>query len=86
MTIKFVEATTNVITNNEVLRDGVESVKVLEARRPTLGEDMDYTPFIPWGCFLSSVEVYANGAQNFFVRTIAEGHMEGYLIRRPLTK
>jgi hypothetical protein len=68
MAIKFFTITPDIKTNGEALAEGVKGVSCLEARRPTLGEIIDYTPFIPWGCFLSSVEVYANGARNFYVR------------------
>jgi hypothetical protein len=86
MAIKFFTITPDIKTNGEALAEGVKGVSCLEARRPTLGEIIDYTPFIPWGCFLSSVEVYANGARNFYVRkTDGEQVKVGYLILRPLT-
>ena len=77
--------------NSALLAEGVQGVECVEARRPTSGETLDYTPscniypVIPWGCFLSSVEVYANGARNFYVRkTQGEQVMVGYLLIRPL--
>ena len=54
--------------NLSLLREGVEGVECIEVRKPTQGEIMDYTPYIPWGTFISSVEVYANGSRNFHVR------------------
>jgi len=68
--------------NNAVLREGVRSCT--GSRFPTFGEKQNYTQFIPWGCFLSSVEVYDNGAKNFFVKENHTDKIVGYLVYRPL--
>jgi hypothetical protein len=83
MTIKFFTVTPNIKTNGDALAEGVCGVSCLEARKSTFGERMDYTPFLPAGCGLSSVEVYANGARNFFVKN-EDNKTVGYLIIRPL--
>jgi hypothetical protein len=70
--------------NNAVLSDGVKGIECIGSRYPTQGERMDYAQFIPWGCHLSTVETYENGAKNFYVH---EGHNDknvGYLIYRPM--
>ena len=85
MPFRYHELTPDIKSNGEILAEGVRGISCTELRAPTLGEIIDYTPFIPWGCFLSSVEVYANGARNFHVRrTAGEQIKMGYLIFRPL--
>ena len=82
MTIKFIAVSTNITINGNVLAEGVRGVTCLEGRKTTFGERMDYIPFLPLGCGLSSVEVYANGARNFYVKN-EDDKTVGYLIIRP---
>jgi hypothetical protein len=85
MTIRYFPVTPDIKVNGDTLAEGVRGISCVEVRKPTDGERLDYTPFLPWGCFLSSVEVYANGARNFYVRAMYDnGATAGYLIIRPL--
>ena len=68
--------------NSAILAKGVEGVKCLYAGRPSPGEVIDFTHEIPWSCYISTVERYANGAINFFVRN-GDDKVIGYLIVRP---
>jgi hypothetical protein len=70
--------------NRGILRAGVEKVTLLETREPTRGERLDYEQFAPNGSMLSSVEVYANGALNIFVRSKLLAYVIGVITFRPM--
>lgn len=70
--------------NNSVLADGVKGLGCLDVRPTTLGEKLDCISLIPARCHVSSVEVYENGAANYFVRNYLE-EVIGVLVFRPLT-
>ena len=70
--------------NGKLLAEGLRGVECTYVGKCSQGEIMDYTQFAPWRTHLSSVERYANGAQNFFVKS-QEGEVVGYIIVRPLT-
>lgn len=71
--------------NGKLLAEGLRGVECSYVGECTIGENIDYRQFAPWGCYLSSVERYANGAKNFFVKN-REDKIVGYIIVRPLTK
>ena len=72
--------------NRGILSDGVvvngKAVDCVEIREPSRGERVDYEQFAPAGSMLTSVEVYANGALNIFVRSKIEVHVIGVIIVR----
>jgi hypothetical protein len=70
--------------NRGILAAGVEGVECLEVREPTRGERLDYEHFAPYGSMLSSVEVYANGALNIFVRSKLLVYVIGVITVRPM--
>jgi len=71
--------------NCSLLADGVKGVSLFEARFPTRGEQMDYGQFAPWSCPLAWVEVYTNGAKNFFVKD-GDNKTVGFILIRPMVK
>lgn len=70
--------------NRGILANGVVGVECIAVRPPTRGERIDYEEFAPYGSMLSSVEEYANGAKNMFVRTKLEYKQIGVIIVRPM--
>lgn len=70
--------------NRHILADGVKDVECIEVREPSRGERIDYEQFAPYGSMLSSVEVYANGAMNIFVRSKLLVYVIGVITVRPL--
>lgn len=68
--------------NRSILADGVIGVECVAVRPPTRGERIDYEQFAPYGSMLSSVEEYANGAKNIFVRTKLEYKQIGVITVR----
>jgi hypothetical protein len=70
--------------NRSILADGVIGVSCVAVRPPTNGERIDYEQFAPYGSMLSSVEEYANGAKNIFVRTKLEYKQIGVITVRPM--
>jgi hypothetical protein len=70
--------------NRDILADSVGGVTVLEVREPSRGERLDYEQFGPVGSMLSSVEVYANGAKNIFVRSKLLVYVIGVITVRPM--
>jgi hypothetical protein len=71
------------ILQNGVVVDG-KAVRCLGVREPSRGERIDYEPFAPHGSMLTSVEVYANGALNIFVRSKLEMHVIGVITVRSM--
>jgi len=69
--------------NRSILANGVIGVECVAVRPPTRGERLDYEQFAPYGSMLSSVEEYANGAKNMFVRTKLEYKQIGVITVRP---
>lgn len=76
-----VEAVENQAYNRTLLRGDLEGVARLETRPSTAGERMDYTPFIPWGAHLSTVEVYEDGSKNIFVQDSFNDAIGAILVR-----
>ena len=72
--------------NCNILMEGVQGQSCWDVRQPTQGEVMDYLPFAPWDCHFSCVELYSNGAKNFFVRSNKENKVVGYILIRPLNR
>jgi hypothetical protein len=70
--------------NRSILAGGVIGVECVAVRSPTRGERLDYEQFAPHGSMLSSVEEYANGAKNLFVRTKLEYKQIGVITVRPI--
>lgn len=70
--------------NNSLLADGVKGIHCIDVRPTTLGEKIDYISFIPAHCHVTIVELYENGAANYFVRNHLE-EVIGVLVYRPLT-
>jgi hypothetical protein len=71
-------------SNRHILAEGVKDVECLEVREPSRGERIDYEQFAPYGSMLSSVEVYANGAMNIFVRSKLLVYVIGVITVRPM--
>jgi hypothetical protein len=75
-------------SNRSILSDGVvidgKPVECIEVREPSRGERIDYEQFAPAGSMLSSVEVYANGAKNIFVRSKLLVYVIGVITVRPM--
>lgn len=70
--------------NRSLLADGVKGVGCLDSRAPHLWERIDLISYIPSRCHISHVEMYENGAANYFVRNHLEKQI-GVLTYRPLT-
>jgi len=70
--------------NRSILAGGVIGVECVAVRPPTQGERIDYEQFAPYGSMLSSVEEYANGAKNIYVRTKLEYKQIGVITVRPM--
>jgi hypothetical protein len=70
--------------NRGILAAGVEGVECIDVREPSRGERLDYEQFAPHGSMLSSVEVYANGAMNIYVRSKLLVYVIGVITVRPM--
>lgn len=70
--------------NRSTLAQGVVGVGCVEIRPPTWGERRDYEQFAPANCFISSVEVYLNGALNLYIRNRNGDSPRGVILVRPI--
>lgn len=71
-------------SNRHILADGVKDVECIDVRKPSRGERLYYEQFSPAGSMLSSVEDYANGAKNIFVRSKLLVYVIGVITVRPM--
>jgi len=69
--------------NRHILADGVKDIEILDVRKPSRGERLEYEQFAPYGSMLSNVEVYANGAMNIYVRSKLLIYVIGVITVRP---
>lgn len=71
--------------NRALLREGVVGIRCTEVRDITDRERYMYQAWIPAASFVSSVEEYANGALNMYVRhgNMPEGRAFGFIRVRP---
>lgn len=81
--IKYFEFSTDLESNRQILAQEVVGIECTAVRTPTR-TDNDYVSYIPYDHWFSSVEVYANGAKNLFVRSNLSPYQAiGVLIMRP---
>lgn len=84
MIIKFVSFTKVPAENCAILAQDVKGLECVSAGAPSL-TDLDYSVYLPANTFISTSEVYANGARNLFVRDCYHGFSPaiGVLLVRP---
>ena len=85
MYLEFNHATDNeaLAHNRELLREGVVGVTCTYAGEPQDGLLSLAIPFLPTMSFISSVEVYENGAINAYVRVQGGKRAMGFIRLRP---